>query len=105
MESHAVAAAAARAGVPFIAVRAIADPAERAIPTSALAGLAPDGSTRPIAVVARLALRPWQIAGVIRLAADSAAALAALRGVALRDFRRLLGLPGMDLAHELLDMP
>ena len=58
-----------------------------------------------LAVLARLALRPWQIPGVVRLAADSAAALGALRGVALRDFRRLFGLPGVDLAHELLDMP
>jgi hopanoid-associated phosphorylase len=105
MESHVVAKAAARAGVPFIAVRAIADPAERAIPSAALAGLAPDGGTRPLAVLARLALRPWQVPSVVRLAADSAAALEALRGVALRDFRRLFSLPGVDLGHELLDMP
>ncbi|HEX7005777.1 MAG TPA: nucleoside phosphorylase [Alphaproteobacteria bacterium] len=105
MESHVVARAAARAGIPFIAVRAIADPAERAIPSAALAGLGPDGGTRPLAVLARLALRPWQIPAVMRLAADSAAALEALRGVALRDARRLFGLPGLDLGHELLDMP
>jgi len=105
MESHVVAAAAARRGVPFIALRAIADPAERAIPSAALAGLAPDGRTRPLAVMARLALQPWQMPEVMRLAADSAAALAALRGVALRDARRLLRLPGVDLAHEFFDVP
>jgi adenosylhomocysteine nucleosidase len=105
MESHVVAAAAARRGVPFIALRAIADPAGRAIPSAALAGLAPDGRTRPLAVMARLALRPWQIPEVMRLAADSAAALASLRGVALRDARRLLRLPGVDLGHELFDVP
>ncbi|MGE5146054.1 MAG: nucleoside phosphorylase [Candidatus Eiseniibacteriota bacterium] len=105
MESHVVAEAAARHGLPFIALRAIADPAGRTIPSAALAGLAPDGGTRPLAVMARLALRPWQIPAVMRLAADSAAALGALRGVALRDARRLLRLPGMDLAHELFDVP
>jgi adenosylhomocysteine nucleosidase len=105
MESHVVAEAAARRGVPFIALRAIADPAGRAIPPAALAGLAPDGRTRPLAVLARLALRPWQIPELMRLAADSAAALKALRGVASSDARRLLRLPGVDLAHELFDVP
>jgi adenosylhomocysteine nucleosidase len=105
MESHVVAAGAARRGVPFMALRAVADPAGRAIPSAALAGLAPDGRTRPLAVLARLALRPWQIPALMRLAADSAAALAALRGVASSDARRLLHLSGVDLAHELFDVP
>jgi hopanoid-associated phosphorylase len=105
MESHVVAEAAARHGLPYIAVRAIADPAGRAIPSAALAGLAPDGGTRPLAVLARLMLRPWQIPDLVRLAADSAAALEALRGVAAGDARRLLRLPGVDLAHELFDVP
>lgn len=105
MESHVVAEAAARRGVPFIALRAIADPAGRAVPSAALAGLAPDGRTRPFAVLVRLALRPWQIPELARLAADSATALEALRGVAASDARRLLRLPGVDLAHELFDVP
>ncbi len=82
MESHAVAVAARAAGLPFLAVRAVADPANRPIPAAALAGLAPDGRTRPFAVIARLALRPWELAGMARLAEDTRAAYRALRRVA-----------------------
>ena len=49
MESHAVAEVAQKAEVPFIAVRAIGDPANRSIPQAALAGLAADGRTRAAA--------------------------------------------------------
>lgn len=82
MESHAVAAAARAAGLPFLAVRAVADPADRPIPAAALAGLAPDGHLRPFAVMARLALRPWQLPRMARLAEDTRAARRALRRVA-----------------------
>ncbi len=82
MESHAVAAAARTAGLPFLAVRAIADPADRPIPAAALAGLAPQGHTRPFAVIAQLALRPWDLARMARLADDTRAAHRALRRVA-----------------------
>ncbi len=51
MESAAVAEAAAEAGVPFLVLRVIADPADRAIPPVALHGVAPDGSRRPWAVL------------------------------------------------------
>ena len=46
MESHGAARAAVSAGVPFMAMRAIADPADRALPPAALGAVAPDGSTR-----------------------------------------------------------
>ena len=78
MESHIVAAVARAHGLPFLVLRAIADPAERAIPAPALAGLGADGQTRPWAVAARLLAAPWTLPALIRLAADSAAALAAL---------------------------
>jgi len=82
MESGAVAAAAAEAGLPFLAVRVIADPADRAIPAAALYGIAPDGTRRPLAVLLRLILRPADLPPLIRLARDSAAALRQLRRVA-----------------------
>ena len=82
MESHAVASVAAAAGVPFAALRAVADPAWRAVPEAALVGLAPDGSRRPLSVRARLLVSPRQAPDLVRLAFDSAAALAALRRVA-----------------------
>jgi hopanoid-associated phosphorylase len=84
MESHVVAAVAAEARIPFLAIRAIADPAQRAIPRAALAGVAPDGRQQPLAVLVRLLGRPWEIAPLLRLALDSRAAIAALRRVACR---------------------
>ena len=82
MESGAVAEAAAGAGLPFLALRIVADPADRAIPAAALQGIAPDGSRRPSAVLLNLLTRPADLAPLIRLARDSDAALRQLRRVA-----------------------
>ena len=76
MESGAV----ARSGLPFLVLRAVADPAERAIPPAALAGVGPEGDVRPGAVALRLLAAPWQLPALLRLAADSRAGLEALRG-------------------------
>ena len=90
MESHAVAGVARASGVPFIAVRAIGDPASRAIPRAALAGLAPDGRTRALPVLAALLKRPKDIAGLFRIARDTNAALNALKRVAAMGLLELL---------------
>lgn len=82
MESHEVAAVAAEHGVPFLAVRAVADPANSRVPDAALYGIREDGSTRVDAIVAALLIRPWQIPALIRLAWDSFSAQSALRRVA-----------------------
>lgn len=82
MESHGVAAAAAERGLPVLAVRAVADPAERAVPGSALAGLGPDGRRRPIAVLCALVRNPSEIAGLMRIARDSGKALESLKAIA-----------------------
>lgn len=82
MESHAVARVAKASGLPFIAVRAIGDPAGRAIPRAALAGLAPDGRTRALPVLAALLRRPKDLAGLLRIARDTNTALAALKRAA-----------------------
>ena len=79
MESHVLAEVAARHGLPFLVLRAIADPAERGIPAPALAGLGPDGETRAGAVALRLLAAPWTLPALLRLAKDSEAGLAALR--------------------------
>ncbi|MGE0736227.1 MAG: hypothetical protein AB7G15_09380 [Alphaproteobacteria bacterium] len=89
MESHEVADVARTAGLPFVVVRAVLDSASHAIPSSALAGLAADGSTRPGAVLGHAALRPWEMAGLARLARDQKKALAALRAIAALGFFRL----------------
>jgi adenosylhomocysteine nucleosidase len=85
MESHGVARAAAEAGVPFLVLRAVADPAERAIPSSALSALTPEGRLRVLKLAAALAARPWEIVALLVLARESRAALRALGRVAALD--------------------
>ena len=82
MESHHLARIAARAGVPFLVIRAIADPAGRTIPSLALKGLGADGNPRILPLLGGLMLRPRELPGLLRLAGDSAQAHATLRSVA-----------------------
>jgi adenosylhomocysteine nucleosidase len=84
MESVAVARAAEAGGVPFLAVRVVADPAGRSVPPSALAGLRPDGTTGTFAVLRALAARPGDLVGLMVLAGDYRRARVRLRHVALR---------------------
>ena len=65
--------------LPFMAIRAVADPAGRAVPWCALAGLSADGRTRPLPVLGRLCLRPWELPALIALARETARALESLR--------------------------
>ena len=89
MESHGAARAAHRAGVPFLAVRAIADPAQRALPSAALGAVKPDGGTRIAATLAKAAMQPTQFPALIQLGQDSNQALKTL-GVSLRGFLGVL---------------
>ena len=82
MESHGIGEVAAAAGIRFLAVRAIADPAARAIPPWVLKGVAEDGSLRPAAVIAPLLARPWTVWALIGLARENGKALRSLRRVA-----------------------
>ena len=79
LESHLVADAAAAAGLPFAVLRAVADPAERALPPAALIGL--DASGRPALgrILLSLVRQPAQLAALLRLARDTRRALAMLR--------------------------
>ncbi|PQA85507.1 nucleoside phosphorylase [Hyphococcus luteus] len=79
MESHGAARAAARAGAPFLAIRAIADPADRALPPAALNAVAPDGSVRALATVGAALRDPKQLWALRELGQDSAAAAKTLR--------------------------
>ena len=79
MESHGAARAAAHFGLPFIAIRAIADPADRALPMAALNAVAPDGSTRIFATLGAAMRDPKQFPLLMKLGADSAAATKTLR--------------------------
>ena len=79
MESHGAARAAARAGAPFVAIRAIADPADRALPPAALNAVAPDGSTRVWQTLGAALRDPKQFPDLLKLGGDSAAATKTLR--------------------------
>lgn len=89
MESLALAEAAAAAELPFIVVRAVADPAKRAIPETALVALDPAGRVHAGRLLAGLARRPGDLAGLLWLARDSARARRSL-GRAARALARAL---------------
>lgn len=83
MESHLAGWAAAQAKLPFLVVRAVADPAGRAIPRAAMAAFDAEGRTLVLPVIGALTKRPGELPGLLRLAADSRAGFATLRRVAL----------------------
>ena len=62
MEDHAVAAAAAAAGVPFLSVRVVLDTAEQRLP-----GYLPKFSRGPNALFTEVLARPWRIPTLLRL--------------------------------------
>jgi adenosylhomocysteine nucleosidase len=84
MESGAVAEAAVEAGVPFAVLRAICDPADRAVPHAALVALNAAGGLAAIRMAVSILTRPHQIAGMLALAGDAAMARRALRAHAVR---------------------
>jgi adenosylhomocysteine nucleosidase len=86
MESHTVSRLAAAHRLAFAAVRVIVDPAERAVPRAAIAGMGLDGRTHISAILRDLVVRPSQLVQLARLAIDALAARAELQRV-----RRLLG--------------
>ena len=82
LESHVVARAALRAGLPFLALRAVADPAARGLPPAALIELDSQGRPALGAVLGSLLRRPGQLPALLRVAGDARRALAALRRAA-----------------------
>jgi adenosylhomocysteine nucleosidase len=83
MESGSVARAAQRSGVPFMAIRAVADPAERAIPVWLAEVIGSDGRPRLHRLAAGALANPLDLPQLFRLARHRRAALAALSRVAL----------------------
>jgi adenosylhomocysteine nucleosidase len=67
MESAAVAAEAQRAGVPFLAIRAVADPVNIALPPCAIASLGEFGKLRPLRLLKALARNPVELFALVRL--------------------------------------
>jgi adenosylhomocysteine nucleosidase len=83
MESHAVGEVAARAGLPFLIVRAIADRSDQPIPRTAQAAIDAQGGIRHLALLGGLIGRPWEISALIGLGRSSGRGLATLRRVAV----------------------
>ena len=74
LESGSVARVAVARGVPFAALRAICDPAGRALPPAALTALDSGGEISVWRVLASIAAHPAQLPALIALARDAAAA-------------------------------
>jgi hopanoid-associated phosphorylase len=82
LESAIVARAAEAAGIPFLVLRTIADPARRELPPAALIPLAEDGTPSFSRVLAEVLRRPHQIGALFGLARETRQALTALAGPA-----------------------
>lgn len=78
MESHIAAEQAQQRDLPFVACRAVVDPAWRTLPPAATAGLRDDGTTALAPILRELARDPAQLPALIRLAFDARAARASL---------------------------
>ena len=92
MESHIAAAYAAKAGLPFAALRVISDPASRALPALVMSAIKPNGGIDLRKVLRGVARNPTTLRALVSTGIDFNRALRSLRGC--RGF--LLG--GEDLA-------
>jgi adenosylhomocysteine nucleosidase len=84
MESGAVALAAFEAGIPFAVIRAVADPADRAIPAWVTLLIGENGKVRSFDALCGVIGHPWDLPALLALGKDSRKALDALGGVAAR---------------------
>ncbi|MCW5774077.1 MAG: hypothetical protein KIT16_20705 [Rhodospirillaceae bacterium] len=82
MESRGIAEAAREANLPFVAVRAVADPANRSLPKAALAGINAHGRMRPFRVLAGLLAHPGEFFQLLALAGEARRGYAALTSAA-----------------------
>jgi len=78
LESVAVARDGAVLGIPFLVLRAIADPATRALPPAALVPLSAEGKPQLGQVLASVMRRPQQLPSLLGVAREARWALAAL---------------------------
>jgi len=78
MESHLAENFARARNLPFVALRAISDPAARALPPLVAKALTPDGDIQALGVARELIRRPRQLGGMIRAGLDSRAAFVSL---------------------------
>lgn len=81
LESGLLAEAAQAAGLPFIIIRAVADPCDRALPLAARIPLRSDGTPDLPGILASIARSPAQIPRLIALALETRRAFSTLRRV------------------------
>jgi adenosylhomocysteine nucleosidase len=80
MESHIAADYAAKAGLPFAALRVIADPATRALPELAMTAIKPNGDIDLRKVLRGVARNPTTLRALVSTGIDFNRALRSLRG-------------------------
>jgi adenosylhomocysteine nucleosidase len=80
MESHVAAAYAARAGIPFAALRVISDPAHRALPELAQNAIKPNGDICVRTIVRGVVRNPRSLRALVSTGIDFNRALRSLRG-------------------------
>jgi hypothetical protein len=80
MESHIAAAYAAKAGIPFAALRVISDPAHRALPELAKTAVKPNGDIDLRKVLRSVARNPLTLRSLVSTGIDFNRALRSLRG-------------------------
>jgi nucleoside phosphorylase len=80
MESHIAADYAARAALPFAALRVISDPAGRALPPIAMAAIKPNGGIDVSKVLRGIARNPLTLLDLVSTGLDFSRALRSLRG-------------------------
>ena len=98
MESHIAAAYAAKAGLPFAALRVISDPASRALPALAKSAIKPNGDIDLGKVLRGVARNPTSLRALVSTGLDFNRALRSLRGC--RGF--LHGEEGLATADDLI---
>ena len=79
METHIVAQVAEEVGLPWFAVRIVADPSNRRVPPAALAALGVEGDVSVSRVLRALARRPGDFPDLLSLALDTAQAMRQLK--------------------------
>jgi hopanoid-associated phosphorylase len=94
MESHIAAEYAAKAGLPFAALRVVSDPAHRALPPLAMAAIKPNGDIDLRRILRSVAKNPLSLLELVSTGLDFSRALKSLRGC--RGF--LLGSEGLVTA-------
>jgi adenosylhomocysteine nucleosidase len=84
LESLAIAIAANKANLPFVAIRAVADPATARVPAWVMAGVRSDGSVHTLGIIGGLMKRPGDLRTLLQLAGYSRSAHRTLSRVATR---------------------